>query len=85
MSGDFDIENVNGGIEMLEAGGSGRAYALNGKVDANARQPVVEDSRGKGGKYRVRLERAIYGSINGGGPEIQFKDFNGNIYIRKGK
>jgi hypothetical protein len=25
----------------------------------------------------------VHGKINGGGPEIQFKDFNGNIYIRK--
>jgi len=55
------------------------------KVDSNTRPPLVEDSRGKGGKYRVRIERAIYGTINGGGPEIQFKGFNGNIYIRKGK
>ncbi len=54
-------------------------------MDPNARNPVVEDSRGKGGKYKVVMDRAVHGTINGGGPEIQFKDFNGNIYIRKGK
>src|SRR5207253_1160247 len=32
-SGDFDVENINGGIEMLEISGSGRVYALNGKVN----------------------------------------------------
>jgi len=37
----------------------------------------------KAGKYRVKIERAIVGTINGGGPEIQFKTFTGNIYIRK--
>jgi len=25
------------------------------------------------------------GTINGGGAEVQFKNFNGDIYIRKGK
>jgi hypothetical protein len=47
--------------------------------------PVVEDSRSKKGKYRVRLDRTVQGTINGGGTEIQFSNFNGSIYIRKGK
>jgi hypothetical protein len=29
------------------------------------------------------VDKTVRGKINGGGPEIQFKDFNGNIYIRK--
>lgn len=54
------------------------------QVDQNSRQ-VVEDSRGKGGKYQVRIDKSIRGNLNGGGPEFRFKNFNGNIYIRKGK
>jgi DUF4097 and DUF4098 domain-containing protein YvlB len=50
------------------------------KVDPANRPPLVEDNRGK---YKVRLDRTTYGTINGGGPEIQFTSFNGNIYIRK--
>jgi DUF4097 and DUF4098 domain-containing protein YvlB len=46
-------------------------------------QPAVEDGRGKGGRYTVRVEKTVKGNINGGGQEIQFKNFNGNIYIRK--
>ncbi len=53
------------------------------KIDSKAAQPVVEDERGKGGKYRIKMDRTTRGTINGGGPEIQFKTFNGNIYIRK--
>ncbi len=34
------------------------------------------------GVYRVNLEDWIKGKINGGGPEISFKSFNGNILIR---
>ncbi|HMF90380.1 MAG TPA: DUF4097 family beta strand repeat-containing protein [Candidatus Angelobacter sp.] len=44
---------------------------------------TVEDNRGKGGKYVVKVEKTVRGTINGGGPEIQFKNFNGSIYIRK--
>ncbi len=55
------------------------------QVQHDGGKPIIEDSRGKGGKYKVSMDRAIHGTINGGGPEIQFKAFNGNIYIRKGK
>jgi hypothetical protein len=43
----------------------------------------VEDGRGKGGKYRVKIDKTVHGTINGGGPEYQFTNFQGQIYIRK--
>ncbi len=55
------------------------------KLDASGRQPIVEDNRPSRGKYRVRFDKVIYGTINGGGPEMQFTTFNGNVYIRKAK
>jgi DUF4097 and DUF4098 domain-containing protein YvlB len=54
-------------------------------LDASGRKPVVEDGRANHGKYRVRVDHAMYGTINGGGPELQFQTFNGNIFIRKAK
>jgi hypothetical protein len=42
-------------------------------------------SEREGGKYRISLERAVIGSINGGGPEFKLQNFNGNIYLRKKK
>jgi DUF4097 and DUF4098 domain-containing protein YvlB len=53
------------------------------QLQATSAPPTVEDNRGKGGKYVVRIEKTVRGTINGGGQEIQFKNFNGNIYIRK--
>ncbi len=53
------------------------------KLSAPGKPPVVEDSRSKNGRYRVHADRAMYGSINGGGPEMQFVTFNGNILIHK--
>lgn len=46
-------------------------------------QPIVEDSRKNSGKYRVKIDKTIRGTIGGGGVEIQFTNYQGNIYIRK--
>jgi len=53
------------------------------KMEPDTSKPVVEDGRGQGGKYRIRMERAVYGSINGGGPEYSFQTMNGSILIHK--
>lgn len=45
----------------------------------------VEDSKEKRGKYKVTIEKGMRGTINGGGQEFQFNNFNGDIYVRKGK
>jgi DUF4097 and DUF4098 domain-containing protein YvlB len=37
------------------------------------------------GKLKVEVNRAIYGSVNGGGPEIELRTFNGSVYLRKGQ
>src|SRR6185437_9854123 len=53
------------------------------KLNASNNAPVVEDGRAHGGKYKVKFDKWTVGSINGGGTEIQFTTFNGNIMIRK--
>ena len=55
------------------------------QVDSTARKPIVQDSRSGHGKYQVSFDKAMYGQINGGGPDMQLTTFNGNIYIRKAK
>jgi hypothetical protein len=50
---------------------------------ARAPQQTAEDTRGQGGRFKVKIDKTIHGTINGGGQEIQFHNFNGNIYIRK--
>ena len=44
---------------------------------------TVEDDRKNGGRYRVKVDKTIEGTINGGGPEIQFRTYNGRIVIGK--
>ncbi len=42
-------------------------------------------SREEGEKgFKVRLEKQVVGTINGGTTEFRFKTFNGDIYLRKG-
>lgn len=46
-------------------------------------QPTVQDSRNRGGRYKVELDKSMYGTVNGGGAEFDLRTLNGNIYIRK--
>jgi Putative adhesin len=46
-------------------------------------QQTVEDNRSKGGKYRIKMEKAMIGRINGGGTEYTFKTYNGDIHLRR--
>ena len=47
--------------------------------------PVVQESRGSNGRYRISRNRSIVGAINGGGPEFELRTFNSNVYVRKGR
>ena len=53
------------------------------QLQATRPQQLEEDGRKSGGKYRVRIDKTVHGTINGGGPEYQFTNFQGEIYIRK--
>ena len=53
------------------------------KLEPDSSKPVVEDSRGKDGKYKISVDKAVTGTINGGGPEYTFQTMNGNILIHK--
>ena len=65
-------------------------------LDPTRAAPVVEEQKAKEGKdgkkakerktagrQRVRFDSASRGTINGGGPEMQFTTFNGRILIHK--
>ena len=42
---------------------------------------VVKSERGE--VYRIKVDNQIIGEINGGGPTVQLKNHNGDIYVRK--
>lgn len=47
--------------------------------------PKVEQGKSADGKYKVKFERTVTGTINGGGPDMSFTTMNGQIRIRKAK
>jgi hypothetical protein len=47
--------------------------------------PVVKDARQNNGRYRIEVDRSLYGTINGGGPEFELRSFNGDVYLRRAK
>jgi hypothetical protein len=49
-----------------------------------ARKPDVTRTA-KDGMYSLKIDDWVYGKIDGGGPEVLMKTFNGNIYVRKAK
>jgi len=56
--------------------------------DVNLKSAPIEPEKitsRDGSKFKVTLERVVTGTINGGGPELKFQNWNGNIYIRKKK
>jgi Toastrack DUF4097 len=55
------------------------------KVDsATGSTPLAPDGGGKNGNVALpHTDRTLYGTINGGGPEMQFITYNGRIVIRK--
>lgn len=55
------------------------------QLTASKEAPVVKDTRQSDGRYRIEVDRTLYGTINGGGPEFEFRSFNGNVYLRRGK
>ncbi len=85
LNGDIDVTlppDIKATLSMRTD--NGEVYSdFDIQLQSTAPQQAVEDGRGKGGKYVVRMEKTVKGTINGGGQEIQFKNFNGNIYIRK--
>ena len=87
LNGDIDVTlpaDLKAKVKLKSDNGA--VYSdLDIQVDASSRKPVVQDNSSGHGRFRVQFDRATYGVINGGGPEIQLTTFNGNIYIRKAK
>lgn len=86
MRGDIDVTlpaAVKADLKMKSD--QGEIYT---DFDVNlTRQTARSDApeRTERGQYRIVFDRSLVGTVNGGGPEISFTTFAGNIYIRKGK
>lgn len=81
----------NGDVDVtLPAGSHGdlRMRSDNGEIYTDfdvqlSTQPAKVEQQRTGGKYRLEIEQEVRGTVGGGGPEIQLRTFNGDIYLRK--
>ena len=75
FAGDFNIDGINGSIEMRDVSGSGRVYTLNGAVNATfSRSPKTSSSFGSlNGDIDITFPRNL-------SADIRFKSFNGDVY-----
>jgi DUF4097 and DUF4098 domain-containing protein YvlB len=87
MNGDIDVSlpgDTKARIKMKAD--NGEIYSnFEVRQEASPAGSKVTETGRKDGRFRVQFEKALYGSINGGGPEMQFTTFNGKIYVRKKK
>ena len=90
----MSFSSLDGDIDVtfpVDFKASVKVHSNNGEIysdfdiqpSAATRVPVVKDERAKGGKFSVQVDKGVAGNINGGGPEVLFKVFDGDIYIRK--
>jgi len=54
-------------------------------VQATASASANQTQQRNGRNLRIDVNRSIYGTVNGGGPDFELRTFDGNIYVRKGK
>jgi DUF4097 and DUF4098 domain-containing protein YvlB len=38
----------------------------------------------RNGQFRIEVNRSMTGALNGGGPEVELRTFQGDVYLRKG-
>jgi hypothetical protein len=73
--GDFEVDNVNGGIEMREVAGSGRAHTVNGGVTVTLTANPKQASSFKTVNGNVDVSFP-----DGLGADFSMKTFNGGLF-----
>jgi len=83
LNGDIDItfpKDMKADVKMKSERGE---LFTDFDIKVNPSKAEVNKTNTKGGKaYQVKVEKWIIGTINGGGPEIFFKNYNGDVIIR---
>lgn len=87
LNGDIDVtlpDSVRANVRMKTD--NGEIYSdFDIKLEGGSHVVTSDSGQRDHGAYRIRLDKTIHGTINGGGPDYQFTSLNGQIYIRKHK
>lgn len=85
FNGDIDVtfpKNAKFNLKMKSD--QGEIYS-DFKLEMRSIPSPEKKTERKDGKYVIKFDKSLYGLLNGGGEEVQFKTFNGDIYIREKK
>lgn len=85
FNGDIDVtfpKNAKFNLKMKSD--QGEIYS-DFKLEMQSKPSPEKKPGRKDGKYIIKFDKTLYGLLNGGGEEVQFKTFNGDIYIRAKK
>lgn len=83
LNGDIDVtfpKTIKANIKVKSD--RGEIYTDFDLKPKSSKAKVTKGNFKRGNAYRVKVEKWIKGSINGGGPEFLFKNFNGDVIIR---
>jgi Toastrack DUF4097 len=85
MNGDIDVTlppDVKASLKMKTD--QGEIYT-DFDIDMTRQPTRTETGKTEEGRYRIAFDKSLLGLVNGGGREISFNTFSGDIYIRKKK
>jgi hypothetical protein len=83
LNGDVDV-TFPGDLKAAVRARSDRGDIYSDFEIASRGRAIPKETR-KEGKHRIEVEQEVLGTINGGGPELLLKTFNGDILIHRGR
>jgi DUF4097 and DUF4098 domain-containing protein YvlB len=75
VQGDFDVEHINGAIQLEDMSGSGRAHTINGPVQVSFGASPKSDCSFH--SLNGAIEVSFPGNLSA---ELRFKTLNGGVY-----
>ena len=81
LNGDVDVTFPNSLKADVKAKSDMGEIFTDFDMVVSTNKPEMNE-KSSSGSYKVKIEQWVRGKINGGGPEMLFKTFNGNILIR---
>lgn len=87
MNGNIDVtlpKDVKANLRMKTDNGD--IYSdFDVRLSADRSAQTETSGNPREGKYHIHIDKALRGTVNGGGPEYQLISFNGQIYLRQKK
>ena len=93
VSGNAVAHALNGRVlvtfKKVDAGKPMAFSSMNGDIDVTfppdlkAKVSIKSDRGEVFSDFDIKIDKTVRGTINGGGQEIQFTNFQGSIYLRK--